>query len=55
MEAIRMRLEGIHHITAITADAQRNLRLPAQHEHLRDELEQVLTPLEGTRPREVAR
>jgi glyoxalase family protein len=31
------------------------LRLPAQHEHLRQELEEALTPLENPRPREVAR
>jgi hypothetical protein len=44
-----MQLDGIHHITCITADASRKvgeaLRLPPQHEQLRAHLERSLTPL----------
>jgi glyoxalase family protein len=31
------------------------LRLPAQHEHLREQLEEALAPLDNPRPREVVR
>jgi hypothetical protein len=48
-----MQLDGIHHITCITADAPRNvdeaLRLPPQHEQLRAHLEHSLTPLVNPR------
>jgi hypothetical protein len=51
-----MQLDGIHHITCITAAAPRNvgeaLRLPPKHEHLRAHLERSLTPL--VNPRAVA-
>jgi hypothetical protein len=59
-----MRLDGIHHVTCITADARvpglrderahlgEALRLPPRHEHLRDRLERRLTPL--TNPRATA-
>lgn len=51
----------MHHITMITGDAPANvefyadrpgeeLRLPSQHEHLRPQLERVLTPLANPRP-----
>ena len=55
-----MRLDGIDHITAITADESleslgERLSSPPNFEHLRERLEPVLTPLPNPREAQVVR
>jgi hypothetical protein len=51
-----MKLDGLHHITMSAVDEDpdhlgETLKLPRRHEHLRPQLERMLTPLVNPRAR----